>query len=38
MYHYAPLRTHVIVAGDVTLKLNLKLTLTGDMQMAYVSV
>ena len=38
MYHYAPLRTHVIVAGDVTVKLNLKLTLTGDMQMAYMSV
>ena len=33
-----PLRTHVIVAGDVTLKLNLKLTLTGDIQMAYMSV
>ena len=38
MYHYAPLRTHVIVAGDVTVKLNLKLTLTGDMQMEYMSV
>ena len=32
-----PLRTHVIVAGDVTLKLNSKLALTGDMQMAYMS-
>ena len=37
-YHYAPLRTHVIVAGDVTLKLNLKLTLTGDIHMVYMSV
>ena len=34
-YHYAPLRTHVIVAGDVTLKL---LILTGDIHMAYMSV
>ena len=30
-YHYAALSTHVIVAGDVTLKLNLKHTLTGDI-------